>query len=150
MADHTDTPDDDLDDPDDDPDDDDLDDDVALVDPLAALGGLGLGGAGGGLGGLLAQAQQAMAEAQQVGEEVVEGRAGGGVVRVQVNGRYEFSAVHIDPAAVDPNDLGLLEDLVLVALNDAASQITARQAAIQQRMMGGLGGAGLGGLFGGA
>ncbi len=142
MADHTDTPD------DDDLDDDDLDDGVALVDPLAALGGLG-GGAGG-LGGLLAQAQQAMAEAQQIGEEVVEGRAGGGVVRVEVNGRYEFSAVHIDPAAIDPDDLGLLEDLVLVALNDAASQITARQAAIQQRMMGGLGGAGLGGLFGGA
>jgi DNA-binding YbaB/EbfC family protein len=142
VADHTDTPD------DDDLDDDDLDDGVALVDPLAALGGLG-GGAGG-LGGLLAQAQQAMAEAQQIGEEVVEGRAGGGVVRVEVNGRYEFSAVHIDPAAIDPDDLGLLEDLVLVALNDAASQITARQAAIQQRMMGGLGGAGLGGLFGGA
>jgi nucleoid-associated protein EbfC len=130
------------------------DDDVVFVDfdddddlPVFAGGLDGLLG-GPDLGGLLGRAQQAMAEAQQAALELVEGTAGNGLVRVTMNGAFEFSKLTIDPAAVDPTDVEMLEDLVLAALNDASTKIRIRQEQIQQEMMGGLGG--LGNLFGGA
>jgi DNA-binding YbaB/EbfC family protein len=141
------------DDPDVDEEDDfyDLDDDdlpVLAGDEVGSLGGFGglLGGQD--LGGLLGRAQQAMAEAQEAAFEVVEGSAGNGAVRVIVNGAFEFSKVTIAPDVVDRDDIEMLEDLVLAALNDAAAKIRQRQEQIQQQMMGGLGG--LGNLFGGA
>lgn len=94
-------------------------------------------------GSLLGQAQAMMAASAQAAEEEVEGQAGGGAVRVRVNGRFEFSAIEISPAAVDPTDVAMLEDLVLAALRDASAQLSARQ----QQVLGGLGG--LGGLLGG-
>jgi DNA-binding YbaB/EbfC family protein len=113
------------------------DDDAEL--PAALGGGLDFGS-------LLGQAQQMMAATAAAAEEVVEGVAGGGVVRVAVNGRFEFQSVTISPDAVDPSDVAMLEDLVLAALHDAASKIAARQ----QEAMGDLGGlGGLSGLLGG-
>ena len=94
-------------------------------------------------GSLLGQAQAMMAASAEAADEVVEGQSGGGVVKVRVNGRFEVSAVEIDPATVDPTDVPMLEDLVLAALHDATAQIGARQ----QEALGGLGG--LGGLLGG-
>lgn len=113
------------------------------------LGALLGGGAGGGmpdLGGLMAQAQEMMASAQQKAEEVVEGTAGGGVVKVHVDGALNFQSVTIDPSVVDPGDVDMLQDLVLAALRDAASQIQDGQA----DAMGGMDLGGLGGLLGGA
>jgi DNA-binding YbaB/EbfC family protein len=116
------------------------DDDDAAELP-AALGGGGLD-----FGSLLGQAQQMMEASAQAAAEVVEGVAGGGVVRVAVNGRFEFQSVTISPDVVDANDVAMLEDLVLAALHDATSQIAARQ----QAAMGDLGGlGGLSGLLGG-
>ncbi|MGH9156295.1 MAG: YbaB/EbfC family nucleoid-associated protein [Acidimicrobiales bacterium] len=78
------------------------------------------------MGALLAQAQamqERLLEAQaEAAELVVEGSAGGGAVRVSVTGDMRFTAVRIDPAAVDLGDLSLLEDLVLAACNDAVRQ----------------------------
>ncbi len=91
------------------------------------------------LGGLLESAQQMMANAQAAAEEVVEGVAGGGLVRIEVDGRYEFHSVSIDPKAVDPDDLTILEDLILAALRDAAVQL-------QKRQEGAIAGMGLGDL----
>jgi DNA-binding YbaB/EbfC family protein len=127
--------------------DDDLDDGGDAFAGL--LGGGGLGGLGD-LGGLLGAAQQAMARAEQAAQEVVEGSSAGGAVRVQVNGAFEFSKLTIRPDAIDPDDVELLEDMILAALNDASSKIRDRQQRIQQDMMGGLGGlGGLGDLLGG-
>lgn len=98
--------------------------------------------AGGGLdlGGLMEQAaemQQQMAAAQAAAAEtVLEGVAGGGAVRVEVTGTGEFRSVRIEPAAVDPDDVAMLEDLVLAALHDAS----ARMAELQAESLGGLGG----------
>lgn len=98
------------------------------------------------LGALLGQAQKMMAASQEAAEAVVEGVAGGGVVRIAVNGRFEFQSVHIAPEAVDPNDVSMLEDLVLAALNDAGAKL----AANQQQVLGGLPDiGGLSGLLGG-
>jgi DNA-binding YbaB/EbfC family protein len=106
------------------------------------------------LGSLLESAQQMqqqLLEAQnEVAATVVEGQAGGGVVKVQVNGAFEFQSVHLDPEAVDPDDVEMLEDLVLAALHDAATKIAALQSESLQLGMGGLDAlGGLGGLFGG-
>lgn len=90
-------------------------------------------------GDLLRQAQQMqqqLVEAQAAAaEQLVEGHAGGGVVRVAVTGAMEFQSVHIDPSAVDPADVEMLEDLVLAALHDAV----ARVQELNQEALGGFG-----------
>jgi DNA-binding YbaB/EbfC family protein len=100
------------------------------------------------LGGLLEQAQQMqqqLMEAQAaLADEVVEGHAGGGVVKVTVTGGMEFRSVKIDKSVVDPADVEMLEDLVLAALHDAAHKVQE----LTQQGMGQLGLGGLGGLLG--
>lgn len=116
---------------------------------LPDLGGLlgGLGGGGGGLGDLFAQAQAAMGATQAASSQVVEGSAGGGVVRIEATAGGDPVAVHIDPAAVDPDDVEGLEDLVLAALRDVQVQA----ARVHAEAMGGFDpSAMLGGLLGGA
>jgi DNA-binding YbaB/EbfC family protein len=97
---------------------------------------------------LLKQAQkmqQQLAEAQAAAAEtVVEGVSGGGVVKVAVTGDMEFRSVTIDPAAVDPDDVEMLEDLVLAALHDAVAKVRELSA----RAMGGIDLGGLGKLLG--
>lgn len=121
-----------------------------------AMGGLDLGAllGGGGEGGLdfgallqqASQMQAQMAEAQQeAAEQIVEGVAGGGVVRVIVTGGMEFQAVTIDPAAVDPDDVEMLQDLVLAALHDAVARVNELQAGA----MGGIDLGAMGGFLGG-
>ena len=89
--------------------------------------------------------QQQLLEAQaEAAEAVVEGQAGGGAVTVRVTGAMVFQSVTIAPAAVDPDDVDLLQDLVLAALNDAMDQV----ARLQQSSMGGLDLADVGGLLG--
>ncbi len=64
--------------------------------------------------------QKKMAEAQEkLGEEKIEGTAGGGMVTVVVTGHKEVVDVQIKPEAVDPDDIEMLQDLVLAAVNDA-------------------------------
>lgn len=106
----------------------------------------------GGFGDLLSQAmemqQQVMAAQAQAASTEVEGQAGGGAVRVVVTGAMDFRAVHIAPAAVDPDDVEMLQDLVLAALHDAVDQI----GRIQEQSLGGFGdalsGSGLGDVLG--
>jgi DNA-binding YbaB/EbfC family protein len=89
--------------------------------------------------------QQRMEEMQRkLGQMEVEGQAGGGVVKVTVTGGMEFRAVKIDPSAVDPADVEMLEDLVLAALHDASHKVQE----LTQQGMGQLGLGGLGGLLG--
>lgn len=100
------------------------------------------------LGQLMAQAQQMqeqlMAAQAEAADKVVEGQSGGGVVRVAVTGGMEFRSVTIDPAAVDPNDVDMLQDLVLAALHDAMAKV----GEMQEGLTSGLGLGGLGGLLG--
>ena len=106
----------------------------------------------GSLLGMAMEMQQQMIAAQaEAAEAVVEGQAGGGVVRIEVTGGLEFQAVHIDPDAVDPDDVEMLQDLVLAALHDAVARVNELTQAANP--LGGmdlgsldLGGMGLGGL----
>lgn len=100
--------------------------DLSPVDPPFD-GGLDAGGMGAGLDGLLEQAMQLqsqLADAQaQVAASEVEGTSGGGMVRVAMTGAMEVRSVRIDPACVDPDDVEVLEDLVVAALRDAAARV---------------------------
>jgi hypothetical protein len=92
------------------------------------------------------QMQQQLLDAQQAAaEETVEGTSGGGMVRVSATGAGEFTAVRIDPTVIDPAEADMLEDLILAALHDVATQV----AELNQQRLGDLG-LGLGGMLGGA
>jgi DNA-binding YbaB/EbfC family protein len=66
------------------------------------------------------QMQQNMLRVQEeLGSTIVDGSAGGGVVKAQVTGKQELVSVTIDPSAVDPADVDMLQDLVVAAVNDA-------------------------------
>ena len=83
--------------------------------------------------------QKEMARVQEeLGEITVESSAGGGVVKIVANCHQELQEVHIDPAAVDPDDPTLLEDLVLTAVNDALKKSRERAAEEMEKVTGGL------------
>ncbi|MFN2321601.1 MAG: YbaB/EbfC family nucleoid-associated protein [Trueperaceae bacterium] len=87
------------------------------------------------------RAQKKMAEAQErLAALVVEGSAGGGLVKATVNGEGTITKVAIDPSAVDPDDLSLLEDLVVAAIKDAQRQAKEVHEQEMGSAMGGLGG----------
>ena len=88
------------------------------------------------------QLQNRLAKVQQELEELtVEGSAGGGVVRVTMNGRQEVSEVVIEPEAapnLDQEDLDLLQDLVAAAVNDASARTQQLAAEKMNAVTGGL------------
>jgi DNA-binding YbaB/EbfC family protein len=92
------------------------------------------------------QMQQEMERIQaELAEAEVEGTAGGGVVRAVVTGKQSLVSITIDPTAVDPADVEMLQDLVTAAVNDALD--ASRRLAVQKMgAMSALGG--LGGLLG--
>lgn len=80
-------------------------------------------GFGGGMGNLMAQAQkmqERLAKVQeQIGQMEFEGEAANGAVKVVVTGKNVCKGVKIDPSVVDPDDVEMLEDLLLLAFNNA-------------------------------
>ena len=100
---------------------------------------------------LLKQAQkmqQDMVQAQEaLKDETVEASAGGGMVKVTVTGDLEIKAITIDPQAVDPDDVELLQDMVLAAVNEglrmaqelAESKLGGATAGLDLGALGGLG-----------
>ncbi len=69
----------------------------------------------------------------------VEGQAGGGMVKIEMNGNHEAVGVSIDKAAIDPDDLSLLEDLVRAAINDASRRVEEVRMEKARGVAGGLG-----------
>ena len=108
------------------------------------------GGFGGGnMQQLMRQAQkmqQQMTEAQEkLDAAEYEATAGGGVVSVKVSGKRELLSITIDPNVVDPDDVEMLQDLVMAAVNEALRKGEESREAAMSRMAPGMGG--LGGLF---
>jgi hypothetical protein len=91
---------------------------------------------------LMKQAQKMQTQMAKVQEELadklVESTAGGGAVKVTANGHKEIKQVVIDPAAVDPEDVEMLQDLVLVAVNEALRKADELAAQEMGKVTGGL------------
>jgi nucleoid-associated protein EbfC len=88
---------------------------------------------------MMEQAQQMQERLQkQMGEMTVEATAGGGMVTVTVNGHKHVVSVKLDPEVVSKDDLEMLQDLIVAAINDAHRKVDEALAGQMQGMMGGL------------
>ena len=92
--------------------------------------------------GLMRQAQRMQQEVARVQEEVgntdFEASVGGGAVKVVVNGNKEFKSIEISPAAVDPDDVEMLQDMVCAAVNEALRGVDQMGSARMSSVTGGL------------
>lgn len=75
-------------------------------------------------------------------DEVVQASAGGGMVKVEVSGDLVVKSIAIDPEAVDPEDVEMLSDMVLAAVNEGLRSAQELQAQLMEKATGGLGGPG--------
>lgn len=103
----------------------------------------------GNMNNLMKQAQKMQRQMEESTKELEEkevtGSAGGGAVEVTVSGKKEITKVKLAPEVVDPEDIEMLEDLIMAAANEALRQIEAISAEAMSKITGGLGG--LGGGF---
>ncbi len=96
-----------------------------------------------GIGDLMRQAQKLQTQMAKVQEEMaektVEGSAGGGMVTVIATGKLGVVSVAIDPEVIDPNDIEMLQDLVVAAVNDALRKAQEMVTSEMSKLTGGLG-----------
>lgn len=108
------------------------------------FGSRGMGGMGGGINmNMIKQAQKMqqdmMRMQQELQEKEYEAAAGGGVVTATVTGKRELKALEIDPEAVDPDDVEMLQDMIVAAVNEALRAAENDAASTMQKLTGGLG-----------
>ena len=95
------------------------------------------------------QMQTQMAQVQaELRDATLEATAGGGAVRVVITGAQEIRSIEIDPAAVDPSEVEMLQDLVVAAVNDAIARSKELERQRMSSVAGGLGLPGLPGIGG--
>lgn len=112
-------------------------------------GGAGLPGrssmGAGGSPNALAQAQEMLAKAQaELAATSIEGTAGGGAVRISMNGEQKITGITLSPDVVDPEDVEMLQDLIMAAITDASEKASDLQSQSFGAITGGLGLPGLG------
>ena len=94
------------------------------------------------LGQMMKQAQEMQAKIQELQERLnqmeISGSAGGGMVQVTLTGKGEMRAIKIDPSLADPEDIEVLEDLVVAAVNDAKTRGEQHAAEEMQKLTGGI------------
>lgn len=95
-----------------------------------------------GMGNVMKQAQKLQAKMLKMQEELadktVETTAGGGMIKVVANGRQQVLSITIDPEVVDPEDVEMLQDLVLAAVNDALTKAQEMVASEMGKITGGM------------
>ena len=96
----------------------------------------------GGMGNLLKQAQEMQSRMAKIQEELaqktVDGSAGGGMVRVTVNGQLALTAIKIDPTVINAEEKEMLEDLIMAALNDGMRKARDMASSEMSKITGGL------------
>ncbi len=107
-------------------------------------GSRGMGGMGGGINmNMIKQAQKMQQDMQKMQAELEEkeytASAGGGVVSATVTGKRELKALVIDPEAVDPDDVEMLQDMIVAAVNEAIRAAESEMANSMQKLTGGMG-----------
>lgn len=95
-----------------------------------------------GMGNMMKQAQQLQSKMlkmqEELAEKTVETSAGGGMINVVANGRQQVVSITIDKEVVDPEDVEMLQDLVLAAVNDALSKAQEMVAGEMGKLTGGM------------
>ena len=113
---------------------------------MAKRGGFPGGGMPGNMNNLMKQAQRMQRQMEDATKELeekeVEATAGGGAVTVKVSGKKEVVSVKLTPEVVDPDDIEMLEDLIMAATNEAFRQVEELSQATMGKITGGLGGFG--------
>jgi DNA-binding YbaB/EbfC family protein len=85
------------------------------------------------------QMQEKITELQkQLKKETMEGKSGGGIVTVTVNGKGEAKGIKIDPSLVNPDEIEMLEDLIVAAFNDAKRKMDSHVSEEMSELTGGL------------
>ena len=112
--------------------------------PAGGRGAPGMGGMGGGnMGGLMAQVQKLQEEMgktqEALGQEELTVSAGGGAVTIVITGHREFKSITIKPEVIDPNDVEMLQDLLLAAVNDAVEAAKSLEEERMGALTGGMG-----------
>ena len=107
------------------------------------FGSRGMGGLGGGINmNMIKQAQKMQQDMQKMQAELetkeYTAQAGGGVVSATVSGKHELRSITIDPEAVDPDDVEMLQDLIVAAVNEALRAAESDSASSMQSLTGGL------------
>ena len=95
-----------------------------------------------GMGNMMKQAQQLQSKMMKLQEELadktVESSSGGGMVKVTANGRQQISSIQIEKEVVDPDDVEMLQDLVMAAINDALAKAQEMVSSEMGKLTGGL------------
>ncbi|MEE8400436.1 MAG: YbaB/EbfC family nucleoid-associated protein [Desulfobacterales bacterium] len=95
-----------------------------------------------GMGNMLKQAQKLQSKMLKMQEEMadktVEAAAGGGMVKVVANGRQQILSIHIEKEVVDPDDVEMLQDLIIAAANDALARSQEMVSEEMSKLTGGL------------
>ena len=116
---------------------------------MAKRGGFPGGGMPGNMNNLMKQAQRMQRQMEETTKELEEkeysASAGGGAVTVTVSGKKEVLSVKLAEEVVDPDDIEMLEDLIVAATNEALRKVEQENQAVMSKLTGGLGGLG-GGL----
>ena len=104
----------------------------------------GFPGFGGNIGNLMKQAQKMQKDMAKMQEELeqrtVEATAGGGAISVVVTGKKELQEINIKPEVVDPDDVEMLQDLILAAVNEALRKADEMVSSEMGKITGGMGG----------
>ncbi|TYQ14691.1 UNVERIFIED_CONTAM: hypothetical protein Cloal_1054 [Acetivibrio alkalicellulosi] len=104
----------------------------------------GFPGMGGNMGNLMKQAQKMQKEMEKLQEELqdrtVEASAGGGAITVVATGRKDIKEISIKPEVVDPDDVEMLQDLILAAINEALRKADEMVNSEMGKITGGMGG----------
>lgn len=116
---------------------------------MAKRGGFPGGGMPGNMANLMKQAQKMQRQMEEnqkaLEEKEFTAAAGGGAVEVTISGKREIKKVTLSEEVVDPDDIEMLEDLIVAATNEALRKVDEESSAVMSKLTGGLGGLG-GGL----
>jgi DNA-binding YbaB/EbfC family protein len=95
-----------------------------------------------GMGNMMKQAQQLQSKMMKLQEELaektVESSSGGGMVKVTANGRQQILSIQVEKEVVDPDDVEMLQDLILAAVNDALAKAQEMVSSEMSKLTGGL------------
>ena len=111
---------------------------------MSRKGGFPGGGMPGNMNNLMKQAQRMQRQMEENQKNLEESeytaKAGGGAVEVTVSGKKEIKKLVLSPDVVDPEDIEMLQDLIIAALNEAFAQVDAASNDVMSKLTGGLGG----------